>query len=478
MSRTTRRRFLQLGGSAAAAVALGRMAGAAPDTKKKMNVLLLYVDDLRLQLGCYGVDWIHTPNIDKLARQGVLFENAYSQYPICGPSRASMLTGLRPTPELFWKWNARVDVEKPDTVTLPELARRSGYATQCVGKVFHDIDDCESVWSEGAYIPPYVLGGSRNAYVTPEYRETVAGGGRGPAFERADVEADAYGDGMIADRACQDLRQLAAGERPFFHATGFLRPHLPFCAPSAYWDLYDRDALPMVPNPEPPANAPAQSVHNFQELRNYAGIPDEGPMDPELERTLVHGYCASVSYVDAQIGRVLDEVDRLGLQDNTLVVLLTDHGWQLGEHSIWTKHCLFEESLHCPLLFRRPGLPGGQRATGLAEYVDVYPTLCDLMDLPAPAHLQGRSLRAQLENPAAPGSEAVFSRIGNADSIKTATHRYSQWRGKDGRLEARMLYDHQRDPNENENIAEQADAQPVVQELAGRLDAYLASLSA
>lgn len=433
-----------------------------------MNVLFFIVDDLRTQLGCYGGEGMSTPNIDRLAASGTLFERAYSAFPICGPSRASTLTGLRPAPARFFKWNASVDEDVPGALTIPEHFKNLGYHTRCIGKTLHNENDCARAWSGGVWMPPGGIGAVPGAYAISENRERKINEGRAPAFEEADVDDDAYGDGQGAALAVQELRELAAGKQPFFLSVGFVRPHLPFNAPRRYWDIYDRDAIKLPENSSLPENAPDLAATNWQELRNYAGIPAEGPLDDDLARTLIHGYNAGVSYMDAQLGRVVDELERLGLRGDTAVLLCADHGWQLGEHGLWSKHCLFEESLHCPLIVSGPGVERG-RAAGLAEFVDIFPSLCELADLPLPAHLHGRSFVPQLRDARAPGKDAVFSRHGNQESVKTDRHRYSEWTDAEGSVIARMLYDHALDPGENFNIAGSPAHAAAVAGLAGVL---------
>ncbi len=225
----------------------------------------------------------------------------------------------------------------------------------------------------------------------------------------------------------------------------------------------------MAENPHPPRNVPKEALTNWEELRKYGGMPQEGPLDEATARKLIHGYCASVSYLDAQVGRVLDTLDALGLRKNTLIVLLADHGWQLGDHGLWSKHTLFEKTLHCPLILSGPGVSKGRRVAGLVEYVDVYPTLCAASDLPIPPHVQGRSFLSLLRNPDGAGKDAVFSRHGNGESVKTDRYRYSEWRAKSGTVVARMLYDHVSDPGENINIAEEPGSGKVVAELSRRI---------
>ena len=289
---------------------------------------------------------------------------------------------------------------------------------------------------------------------------------RGPAFESADVPDNAYFDGMIADKGISDLGQLKDLDKPFFLALGFLKPHLPFNAPKKYWDMYEREEIDLADNPFRPKGAPDAALHNWGELRAYHGIPPEGPLPESIARTLVHGYYACVSYTDAQIGRVLAELEDLGLKDNTIVVLWGDHGWNLGEHGLWCKHCNFETSLHSPLIVRVPGAKAGARTNALTEYVDIYPSLCELCELPLPRHLHGKSFVPLLKDPNLPWKTAVFSRYYAGDSVKTDRYRYTQWRGRDGRVYARMLYDHSVDLVENVNISELPQNRGLVRKLA------------
>lgn len=436
------------------------------------NILMIAVDDLRTLLGCYGVGWIRTPHLDALAARGVVLARNYCQFPICGPSRASLLSGVRPTPTRFRKWNARIDEDLPQALTLPAHFARNGYATACVGKVTHDLDDHRAAWTGACWRPEDQVGASPGAYAAGSSHRTILETKRFPPYEDDPVEDSVYGDALIAERAIQEVRALAAADPPFFLAAGFLRPHLPFNAPRRYWDLYDRDALPIAPNASPPEAAPAVSLTNWEELRKYAGMPAEGPLAEAQARALIHGYAASISYLDAQVGALLTELEVLQLQENTIVVLWADHGWQLGEHGFWSKHTLYEPALRTPLIFSGPGVPRGQISAGLSENLDVYPTLCELAGLPIPNHASGRSLVAQLRDPHAAGADAVFTRHGQGDSVKTDRYRYSEWRDEHGAVTDRMLYDHQVDPGENRNVAEH----PAYGDVVSHHSALLAEL--
>ncbi|MBD3393701.1 MAG: sulfatase-like hydrolase/transferase [Chitinivibrionales bacterium] len=418
----------------------------------KPNVLFIAVDDLRPQLGCYGHTQMHSPNIDSLAEGGVVFKRAYCQVPVCGSSRASLLTGLRPTWTRFYDWDCRVDNDEPDTVTLPQYFKNNGYYTVSRGKIFHFTNDSAKSWSEPAW---------REANVWLKYHleenKTIAAGnddGFGPAFEGADVSDDSYGDGCLCTRAISDLNSLAAQDQPFFLAVGFMKPHLPFNCPKRYWDLYDRNSIDLADNPFSPKDCPPAALHQWGELRSYHGIPAEGPLDDETARTLIHAYYACVSYVDAQIGRLMTELDQLGIADNTIVVLWGDHGWNLGEHGLWCKHANFETALHSPMIINAPAITGGKTVQALTEFIDIYPTLAELCGLPVPGHCDGTSVVPLMNDPTLPGKTAVFSRYYEGDSVKTDKYRYtSMIDGKDtGKMYAHMLYDHETDPGENTNI--------------------------
>ena len=434
----------------------------------RQNILFIPVDDLRPQLGCYGHPQAVTPNIDRLASQGTTFLRAYCQVPVCGASRASLLTGVRPLRNRFVDFKTEVDTDLPGALTMPQYFRENGYTTISVGKVFHHtLDTAERSWSSTPWRPTHDPDESRRNYLLPENKARDVGEKtRGPAFESADVDDVAYDDGKIAERAVEELRRLAGQDEPFFLAAGFLKPHLPFNAPKRYWDLYKRAELTLAGNPYRPKGAPDQAMHNWGELRNYADIPPEGPLSEDMARSLVHGYNAATSYIDAQVGRLLAELDMLGIRDNTIVVLWGDHGWQLGEHGLWCKHCNFNTSLNAPLIVSAPGAKGGQECDALVEFVDIYPTLCSLAGLPLPCHLEGDSLMPLLQKPRRAWKEAVFSRFGRGDSVRTDRYLYTEWTDSDGKLISRMMYDHDADPGENVNISEEEQNAETVDELS------------
>lgn len=441
--------------------------------QSKPNILLIAVDDLRTELGCYGKQQIHSPNMNALAAQGVVFEKAYCMVSVCGASRASLMTGLRPKPRRFVGAYVRASVDAPDAIPLNTHLKKSGYTTLNNGKVFHFEDDHNDGWSEPAWRP------SAAAYALRESKEMLkasrAAGGdesaRGPAWECADVPDDTFADGQTLNKSLGDLRRLAETKKPFFLAVGFLKPHLPFVAPKKYWDLYKEEDIKLPANFSTiPENAPKEAIHQFGELRNYANIPKQGAVSEEMARKLIHGYYACVSYTDALIGRLLAELDSLGLSDNTAVVLWGDHGWLLGEHTQWCKHSVFDNAMHAPLILKLPGQKEAQRFDRPVEYLDIYPTLLDIARLPEPKkdQLQGKSLLPLIAGRGVPEFLYAAGRFVNGDTITDGRYRYSEYRDNQGagNRVSRMLYDHKVDPLEDRNIAEMPDSADVVERLS------------
>ena len=433
---------------------------------EKPNVLFIAVDDLRPELACYGKSHIKSPNIDKLAASGFVFERAYCMVPTCGASRASLMTGIRPARGRFVTFSTRAEDDAPGITTLNTHFKNNGYHTVSNGKVFHHVDDNQQGWSEKAWRPKgdrYHLEESlKLANANPKKK--------GPPFESAKASDEEYLDGKIAAKTIRDLRRLKEKQEPFFLAVGFLKPHLPFVAPEKYWDLYDRDEIHLPSNYHPPKNAPQQSIHTSGELRSYAGVPAKGKVTDEVARDLIHGYYACVSFTDAQIGKVLDELERLGLADNTIVILWGDHGWNLAEHTLWCKHSCFETSMHAPLIVRAPGsTPGGGRTKALTEFIDIYPSLSELAGLPLLPHLQGESFVRLLKNPELAGKPVAVGRFKDGDTIRTDQFRFTEYTQSNQNPVARMLYDHKQDSGENINVAEL----PVLAENVDKLTAEL-----
>lgn len=435
------------------------------------NVLFIAVDDLRPQLNSYGKTFMHTPNMDRLAARGVLFERAYCMVPTCGASRASLMTGVRPAPNRFVNYLTWAEKDAEGIPTLNTYFKNHGYYTVSLGKVFHHPTDSAHGWSE----PAWRARGSdyqntqamRQAVATD--RRTYPGkrSHRGPAYESADAADADYRDGQNSLRAVHYLQRFKGDpKQPFFLAVGFHKPHLPFIAPQKYWDLYDFAKIDVPPNYSRPTNVPRGAAHNSGELRAYAGIPPTGPVDLETARNLIHGYYACVSFIDAQIGRLLDELDRLDMSQNTIIVLWGDHGWQLGEHGMWNKHSCFETSMHAPLMVVAPnedGVKRGTRVRALTEFIDVYPSLCELADLPIPSHTQGSSFVSLMKNPSLPGKPFAIGRFRSGDTVRTDRYRFSEYSDRDGSAYGHMLYDHETNPAETLNIA--GDREPEVTRL-------------
>ena len=452
---------------------LGAVANAQ-ETTPPPNILFISIDDLRPQLGCYGDDEVLSPNIDKLAARGTQFNRAYCNVPVCGPSRVSVLTGIRTKPNQ-WKCS---DLSQ-EFVTLPAFFKSHGYTTLSNGKVLHHLNDRQQDWSENPWRSVEIYHGDNdwanyNAYgiwqAASSSAHTHPKSKRGPYCEAADVADDAYQDGKVADKTIDDLKRLKESGKPFFLACGFWRPHLPFNAPKKYWDLYSRGKIRLADNRFAPENLPSV-CRTSGEIDNYALTGARKQMD-EFHREARHAYYASVSFVDAQVGKVLASLDSLGLAENTIVVLWGDHGWNLGEHNFWGKHNTLNNSVHAPLIVCAPGSKAGNPSNQLVEFIDIYPTLCALTKLPAPAHLQGENFAPLLQNPAAEFKSAVFMKWNGCNAVKTDRYLYTEWQ-KNGKVTHRMLFDHQLDPDENKNIADDLSSANVVLELSQLLANHL-----
>lgn len=445
---------------------------------KQPNVLFIAVDDLRPELGCYGQSHIHSPHIDKLAGSGLVFNRAYCNIPVCGASRASILSGIRPNRTRFLDYSCRQDEDVPGVVSLPMHFKNNGYHTASLGKVYHHQNDGKGSWSETPWFPQGDWQGWQ-AYVLPESHKQIkprpgGEGVNGPSFEWPDAPDHIYPDGMIAEEAVRRLRQFGNSGEPFFLAVGFLKPHLPFNAPKKYWDLYDFNEIKLPDNMKKPDGAPDESMHNFGELRNYSDVPDQGPLDEEFMRKLIHGYYACVSYTDAQIGKVLNELERLGLAENTIVILWGDHGWHLGEHDLWCKHCNFEKVLRVPLILKAPGKKQNLKTDALVEFVDIYPSLVELAGLEKPFHLQGKSFVPLAEYPDQPWKEEVYCRWIRGETVVTKSHTYTEWfSDQTGKVTARMMYNLETDPEETVNISEKPENKKLVGELSEKLKKHI-----
>jgi len=434
------------------------------------NVLLIITDDLRPQLGCYGQNQMATPHIDRLASGGLVFDRSYCQQALCAPSRASLLSGLRPESTGVHDLKTSLSETLPRHVSLPKHFRRYGYETVSVGKVFHNPADNIDSWSR----EPFTV--NEKIYATPQNQaqEPFAS-----PVEAADVPDQQYRDGIVCERAIAELRRLK--DRPFFLAVGFSKPHLPFAVPRKYWNLYDPKKIALPENIRPPAGIPDFSLGVSGEIRSYRDVPrGDTPLPPDLARRLIHGYYACVSFLDAQVGRVLDELDRLGLREKTVIVLWGDNGWKLGERGGWGKNTLSELDLRVPLIVDAPGMKtAGKHSRALVEAVDLYPSLCEWCDLPLPRQsMEGLSLAPLLENPERKWKQAAFGQcvrhLGGGSplikymgySLRTERYRYNQWIQKsDGTVVGRELYDLERDPGENVSLVNDPSHASLVREL-------------
>lgn len=506
--------------------------------KNKPNVLFIAVDDLKPELGCYGNTIVKTPNIDRLAKMGTVFLNNYCQQAVCGPTRASLMTGMRPDYTKVWDLKTKMRDVNPDIVTLPQYLISQGYITAGVGKIFHpsctDKKSDEKSWSipfMKASVTDYPEGMGEPAmkhYQNPETKaainkddegekykkakendeasESVSGNVK-PSSECLDVPDNAYEDGADALIAKASIIKLSKEKNPFFFAVGFRKPHLPFVSPKKYWDLYKREDMPIAEFQEHAANEVFLAYESSGELRNYTDIPAyatrskedlRAGLQIEKQKELIHAYYAAISYVDAQIGILLNTLDSLGTLNNTVIVLWGDHGWHLGDHDMWGKHTNFEQATRSPLIFAAPGLKSG-KTKSLSEHVDVFPTVCDLTNVPIPTFLQGKSLKPLMMNNKSSIMEYAVSqyprklkgdqakKLGYANgklmgySIRTEKYRYTVWLNNefrstepysDSRVYAKELYDYVKDPLEKVNAVDNKEYTNVVKDLHAKLLAY------
>jgi arylsulfatase A-like enzyme/GH35 family endo-1,4-beta-xylanase len=487
---------------------------------QKKNILFIAIDDLKPTIGAYGDETAKTPNMDKLAQMGYVFQNAYTQQAVCGPSRASMLTGWRPDRTKVWDLKTLIRSKNPNVVTLPQYFKQNGYVTYATGKIFdpRSVDrkyDPRS-WSI-PYKPPHrlphsgeepLLGSYLSKQHIAEYkfieRLAKAQGLSGkqlqnymrknfkPSTEKADVSDDAYVDGWIAEDAIKMIDQLSQKKKPFLLMVGFKKPHLPFVAPAKYWDLYSDKDIKLAKFQKHAKGSPKLAYHNNGELKSYTDIPkaidENGHLDPEKQKELIHGYYAATSYIDALIGKLINELEKKGLLKNTIIVLWGDHGWHLGDHGLWAKHTNFEQATHLPMIIYDPSKKPGE-TTIPVETLDLFPTLCELTGIDPEPTLQGKSLVPLLDGKEIDQKKqfAVSQwpklKNGMGYTVRTKRYRYTEWY-KDYRstqkrdpkkLVAKELYDYQTDPLETKNLVKNKKYLEVVKEHEKLLHDFLDS---
>ena len=451
----TRRDFFSTSLKAsAAAFTTGLLPKLRANGAEQYNVLFIMVDDLRPMLGCYGHTEIHTPNIDRIAQRGTIFNRAYCQYPLCNPSRVSILTGLRPDTTKVFSNKVGFREKLPDVVTLPQHFKLNGYHTQGIGKIANNRSQNDvSSWSVPTYKPLI------------SYKPNLI-----PSWQSLDVEDDELADGKTARHTARVLEEIQ--NKKFFLTVGFHKPHWPFHVPKKYYDLYEGVKFDPPSSSTMPKDTPAIANVDLGAFSEFQDIPKEGPLSETKTLELIHAYAAATSYMDAQIGRVLDQLDALQLTEKTVIVFASDHGFHVGDHGVWRKYTLFDVSLRSPLIVSIPGQANqGVKSDALTELVDIYPTLCDACQIPKPLELEGISMIPVFEKPNHPWKTAVFSQKGRniGNSIRTDQYRYTEW-GNNGR-NGKELYDYHTDPNETENIANLPENKEIVGKLSNHLNA-------
>ena len=506
----------------------------------KPNILFIAVDDLKPLLGCYGNTLVKSPNIDRLAKMATVFNRNYCQQAICGPTRASIMTGTRPDVTKIWNLTTQMRDANPNTLTLPQYLITQGYTTSGIGKIYHPSSAIGGVDPLSWSIPylkskesdfPTELGLPANgqyqlpetkARMTPDIiaerkqqnKDLAANDEnpksiKGPSVECVDLPDNAYQDGVNALLAKEQIIKLSKDDKPFFMAVGFSKPHLPFVAPKKYWDLYKREEMPIASFQEHSKNGPLIAYHQSGELRNYLDIPEFAtlPADSlriglkiEKQRELIHGYHAAISYMDAQVGILLNTLESLGTLDNTIIVLWGDHGWHLGDHDLWHKHTNFEEATRAPLIIAGPGIKAG-KTSSLTEFVDVFPTICDLAGVAIPKNLDGKSLKPLMLNNKTKGKEYSISQYPrklkklqlaktaytNANmmgySLRTDQYRYTIWMNNftskdtfnESQVYASEMYDYVKDPLEKVNVVNDKNYTSISAGLKSKMIAFFKS---
>lgn len=452
---------------------------------KKPNILFISIDDLRPELGCYGNEYIQSPNIDKLATSGTIFTNHFVQVPTCGASRYSMLSGMLPKTTGYLNNNAcekyiagQPAKESPETFI--HHLKNNGYYTVGIGKISHSADglvygyndpvsidrELPQSWSELVFNPAKWKTGWNAffAYSNGENRQSM--NRQVKPYEKGNVDDLGYPDGMTAELALKKLNELAQKDEPFFMGVGFFKPHLPFNAPKKYWDLYNEEDIPLAPFDEIPENSSKLSLHESGEFNGYLLGEEKASLNSTVSdayaKKVRHAYFACISYIDAQVGKLLNELQELGLDNNTIVVIWGDHGWHLGDQRVWGKHTLFERALNSAFIVKVPGRTNGKSVDKVVSTIDVYPTILELCGVEMPHETDGKSLVPLLNNPSHKWEEPSFGYFKSGISLRTKDYRMTKY-FRDQKMVVE-LYDHQVDPNETKNIA--ADNPEIIKELS------------
>ncbi|WP_300301010.1 sulfatase [uncultured Muribaculum sp.] len=480
---------------------------ASTDMKKtdnRPNILLIAIDDMKPWIGPYGDSIARTPAMDALASRATTFNNAYCQVSLSGPTRSSLLTGLNPDHTGVWWLMGSFRKNNPDIVTMPQALKENGYETVGVGKVYHPLKDKTVKDDPISWSLPYIkTAGSPYALANGRV-----------ATECADVPDNGYVDGIIAEEAVKALGRLKDSDKPFFLGVGFKKPHLPFCAPKKYWDMYDRESMPVAEFQDMSSDPVEYAYHNSLELKGYSDIPpfesfiDTRHLDTYTQKRLLHAYYACISYTDAQVGKVLDALEEEGLADNTVVILFGDHGYHLGDHGLWNKLSDFEQSTRVPLIVCAPGMKEGTKSNSVVEFLDIFPTVCELTKTPEPQQLDGKSLVPILKNPKSKTKDYAISQFSRSCTenytistdtdlkgkakelenditgyaLRDSRYRLVEWtKGfktympfDESKVIAYELYDYDKDPEERHNVANDPAYASVVKSLKKKLHQHYA----
>lgn len=420
------------------------------------NIILIIVDDLRPELGIYGNNLIKTPHIDALAQEGLLFKNAYCNVPVCGASRASMLTGLRPNNNRFLTYKSKINEEAPQAITFPALLKTRGYKTYSYNKVAHHKFDATGSWSQEWY--PYLENGKEKEtfigwkdYQLQANRQAFIDKKPTAVSEKIAGEDQIYFDGQTTQKVISDLKQLQNTNTPFLMAVGYVKPHLPFNAPAKYWELYNENNFKLPDNHVFPESVPKIANHKWGELRSYKNIPKEGPVNTKMAKHLIHGYYACVSYIDAQIGQLVAALKQLKIYNNTYLILMSDHGWSLSDHGLWAKHSNFEKALKIPFIIKGPGIEKSSQTENYMELIDLYPTICDLTKTEKPVDIDGDSFLETLYNPNKINKTTIYSKWKNGETLVKNNWAFTKWSYRN-KADDKMLFNHVNDPEETQNL--------------------------